>query len=210
VATRKGKSKASAAAPPVGVSRVLVANRGEIAVRIMRACRELGIESVAVYSDADRMSLHVQSADAAVHLGGNALHESYLNVDALIAAARASGADAVHPGYGFLAENADFAERIVKEGLAFIGPPASAIRAMGSKIGSRALMKKAGVPVVPGSGAGSNDPKKIAAAAREIDGAVFIKASAGGGGKGMRLVTDPSQLEAAARAAIGSMLAKVL
>jgi acetyl-CoA carboxylase biotin carboxylase subunit len=181
---------------------VLVANRGEIAVRVIRACRELGIPSAAVFSDVDRHSLHVQQADEAVCIGGPAPADSYLNMDAVIAAARATGADAVHPGYGFLAENEDFAERVAAAGLVFIGPPAGAIRAMGSKIESRAIMHKAGVPVVPGTDAGSNDPRRIAEAARGIDGPIFIKASAGGGGKGLRLVTDRAQVEAAARAAI--------
>jgi acetyl-CoA carboxylase biotin carboxylase subunit len=185
------------------VTKVLVANRGEIAVRIIRACRELGIPTVAVFSEADRRSLHVQQANEAVCIGPPSPLESYLDGDAIIAAARATGADAVHPGYGFLAENEDFAERVEREGLVFVGPPSAAIRAMGSKIGSRALMKRAGVPIVPGSDTGSNDPRAVAEAARKIDGPVFIKASAGGGGKGLRLVTDRAQLEAAARAAIG-------
>jgi acetyl-CoA carboxylase biotin carboxylase subunit len=185
------------------VSKVLVANRGEIAVRIMRACHELDIPVVAVYSEADRKSLHVLEADEAVCIGGPPPLESYLNVDALLATAKKTGADAIHPGYGFLAENAKFAERVEKEGLTFIGPPSSAIRAMGSKLGARDLMQKAGVPIVPGTESGSNDPAAIAAAAKELDMPVFIKASAGGGGKGMRLVTDKAQLESAARAAIG-------
>ena len=185
------------------VSKVLVANRGEIAVRIIRACHELDMRAVAVYSDADRRSLHVLKADEAVRIGPPSPLESYLNVDAIIAAAKATGADAIHPGYGFLAENAAFAARVEDEGLTFIGPPSSAIRAMGSKLESRAIMKKAGVPIVPGTDSGSNDPAALAAAAKAIDLPLFIKASAGGGGKGMRLVTDRAQLDAAARAAIG-------
>ncbi len=185
------------------VTKVLVANRGEIAVRIIRACRELGIPTVAVFSEADRRSLHVQQANEAVCIGPPSPLESYLNQDAILAAARTTGADAIHPGYGFLAENDTFAERVEREGLTFVGPPSSAIRAMGSKIGSRAIMKKAGVPIVPGTDGGSNDPRAIAEAAKKIDGPIFIKASAGGGGKGLRLVTDRSQVEAAARAAIG-------
>jgi len=185
------------------VTKVLVANRGEIAVRIIRACHELGIPAVAVYSEADRKSLHVLHADEAVCIGGPPPHESYLNVESIVAAARKTGADAIHPGYGFLAENSRFAERTEKEGLTFIGPPSSAIRAMGSKLESRAIMKKAGVPIVPGTESGSNDPAAVAAAAKKIEMPVFIKASAGGGGKGMRLVTDRAQLEAAARGAIG-------
>jgi acetyl-CoA carboxylase biotin carboxylase subunit len=182
---------------------VLVANRGEIAVRVIRACRELDIPVVAVYSEADRRSLHVLHADEAVCIGPPPPLESYLSFDAIIAAARSTGADAVHPGYGFLSENAAFAQRVEEEGLVFVGPPSTAIRAMGSKLESRAAMKKAGVPIVPGTEQGSNDPAKIAAAAKGIEGPLFIKASAGGGGKGLRLVTDRSQLEAAARAAIG-------
>ncbi len=184
------------------VTKVLVANRGEIAVRIMRACRELGIATVAVYSEADRKSLHVLHADEAVCIGPPSPLASYLEIDALLEAARATGADAVHPGYGFLAENAAFAERVEGAGLVFVGPPAAAIRAMGSKLGARALMKKARVPVVPGTESGSNDAAFVAASARTLRGPWFVKASAGGGGKGMRLVTDASQLEAAARAAI--------
>jgi len=195
----RGKLKNPHAHP---VTRVLVANRGEIAVRVMRACHELGIPTVAVYSTADRKALHVRSADQAVHIGPPPALESYLNVDALIAAARATGADAIHPGYGFLSENSAFAERVEREGLTFVGPPASAMRAMGAKIESRAIMQSAGVPIVPGTD-GSDDPAQIAAAARKIGLPVFIKASAGGGGKGMRVVTDAAQLETAARAAIG-------
>ena len=185
------------------VSRVLVANRGEIAVRVIRACREMGIPTVAVFSEADRRSLHVQQADEAICIGPAAPAESYLNMNAIIDAVRATGADAIHPGYGFLAENERFAGRVEQEGLTFIGPPSRAIRAIGGKIESRATMKKAGVPIVPGTEAGSNDPAAVAAAAKAVGLPVFIKASAGGGGKGLRLVTDPAQLESAARTAIG-------
>ncbi len=200
----RGKTAArSRSAPKAPLTKVLVANRGEIAVRIIRACRELDIRTVAVYSEADRTSLHVQLADEAVCIGPPSPLESYLKIDALLDATRATGADAVHPGYGFLSENAGFAERVERAGLTFVGPPASAIRAMGSKLGARAIMKKAGVPVVPGTESGSNDAARVAADAKKIAGPWFVKASAGGGGKGMRLVTDASQLEAAARAAIG-------
>jgi acetyl-CoA carboxylase biotin carboxylase subunit len=199
VAGRRTKSPP----PERAIKKVLIANRGEIAVRIIRACRELGIRTVAVFSEVDRHSLHVQQASEAVCIGPAAPRESYLNVDAVLGAARATGADAIHPGYGFLAENEDFGERVVQAGLVFIGPPPAAVRAMGSKIESRAIMKKAGVPIVPGSDAGSNDPAWIAAAAKKITGPIFIKASAGGGGKGLRLVTDHRQVEAAARTAIG-------
>jgi len=197
VATKRSKPQTAA------VNKVLIANRGEIAVRIARACRELDLSSVAVFSEADRKSLHVQLADQAVCIGPPSPLESYLKIDALLDAARTTGADAIHPGYGFLAENADFAARVEKAGLTFVGPPADVIRSMGSKLGARTIMTKAGVPVVPGTDSGSNDASKIAAMAKKIPGPWFVKASAGGGGKGMRLVTDASQLEAAARAAIG-------
>lgn len=197
MATKRARPKSSS------VTRVLVANRGEIAVRIMRACRELQIPTVAVFSEPDRKSLHVQHADHAVCIGPASPLESYLKVDALMEAAHATGADAVHPGYGFLAENAGFAARVTEAGLTFIGPPSDAIRAMGSKLGARAIMTKAGVPVVPGTESGSNDAAKVAAMAKKIPGPWFVKASAGGGGKGMRLVTDAAELEAAARGAIG-------
>ena len=126
------------------IKKVLIANRGEIAVRIIRACRELGIETVAVYSDVDRESLHVLQADEAVCVGPAAVTESYLNVDAIMAAAKETGADAIHPGYGFMAESAKFAERVEKEGLVFVGPPADVIRSMGSKVDARTLMDKSG------------------------------------------------------------------
>ncbi|HEU4929302.1 MAG TPA: biotin carboxylase N-terminal domain-containing protein, partial [Candidatus Krumholzibacteria bacterium] len=195
-------AKRSRSAPKLPLNKVLIANRGEIAVRIIRACRELDIRTVAVYSEVDRTSLHVQLADQAVCIGPPSPLESYLKIDALLDAARKTGADAIHPGYGFLAENAVFAERVAGAGLTFIGPPADAIRAMGTKLGARTIMTKAGVPVVPGSDTGTNDAAKVVALARKVKGPWFIKASAGGGGKGMRLVTDASQLEAAARAAI--------
>ncbi len=168
--------------------RVLIANRGEIAVRIIRACRQFGVESVAVYSDADRAALHVRMADHAYHLGGSTPGESYLNADNIIAAAKKTGADAIHPGYGFLSENALFAHRVVDEGLIWIGPPASAISLMGDKVAARQLMRRSGVPVVPGSDGPIEDP---AASLREAERAGFpilLKAITGGGGKGMRLV----------------------
>jgi acetyl-CoA carboxylase biotin carboxylase subunit len=185
------------------MKKVLVANRGEIAVRVIRACRELGVPVVAAYSEADRKALHVQLADEAVCIGPPPALESYLDIDAIVSAARAAGCDAVHPGYGFLAENGDFAERLENVGLTFIGPAGSVIKTMGSKIQSRKIMSQAGVPVVPGAMEGSDDVDKIVAAAKKIEGPIFLKASAGGGGKGMRLVTDRSQLESLVREAVG-------
>jgi acetyl-CoA carboxylase biotin carboxylase subunit len=185
------------------VKKILVANRGEIAVRVIRACRELDVPVVAVYSEADRRALHVQLADEAVCIGPPPALESYLDIDALVCAARRTGCDAVHPGYGFLAENGDFAERLEREGLTFIGPSGAVIKKMGSKIQSRKIMSGAGVPVVPGAMEGSDDVDRIVAAAREIDGPIFLKASAGGGGKGMRLVRERSQLESLVREAVG-------
>jgi acetyl-CoA carboxylase biotin carboxylase subunit len=166
--------------------RVLIANRGEIAVRIIKACREAAIESVSVFSDADRDSLHVRIADHAVRIGGAAPGESYLDIEAIVAAARSTAADAVHPGYGFLSERAAFARACEEAGLTFIGPPAAAIERMGSKIAARELMQQAGVPVVPGATPGDQSDEGVAATAREIGYPLLIKASAGGGGKGMR------------------------
>jgi acetyl-CoA carboxylase biotin carboxylase subunit len=176
------------------ITRVLVANRGEIALRVIRACREMGIETVAVYSDADATARHVRAADAAVRVGPPPAAESYLNIPALIAAARTSGADAVHPGYGFLSERAAFARACVDAGLIFIGPPADAIERMGSKIGARTLMEQAGVPVVPGRTPADQSDAGIAAAADAIGFPVLVKASAGGGGKGMRAAHDAATL----------------
>jgi len=180
---------------------VLIANRGEIAVRIVRACRELGIRSVAVYSDADAGSPHVAAADEAVRIGPADAARSYLDVEALLEACRATGAGAVHPGYGFLAENAGFAQQVVDAGLVFVGPPASAIAAMGDKTAARARMLAAGVPVVPGSDAALPDADEAARAAEDIGYPVLLKAAAGGGGKGMRVVTEPDALAAALEAA---------
>ena len=182
---------------PRPLRRVLIANRGEIAQRIMRACRDEGLETVAVYSDADRYAPFVRVADRAVRIGPAAPVESYLRIAVLLEAARASGADAVHPGYGFLAERAAFAQAVDDAGLIFIGPPASAISAMGDKTSARRLMAAAGVPIVPGSLAALNDPDEAAAVAREIGFPVLVKAAAGGGGKGMRVVAAPRELAAA-------------
>jgi len=169
---------------------VLIANRGEIACRVIRTCRRLGIATVAVYSEADAGALHVEMADRAVPIGPAPARDSYLRGDAVIAAARATGAQAIHPGYGFLSENAAFAEAVADAGLTFIGPPPAAIRAMGSKSAAKALMQAAGVPLVPGYHGDDQDPARLAAEATRVGFPLLIKASAGGGGKGMRIVRD--------------------
>jgi acetyl-CoA carboxylase biotin carboxylase subunit len=188
-------------------SKILVANRGEIAVRILRACGERGLRTAAVYSDADRSALHVRYADEAYPIGPSPARESYLNIPAIIAAAIAAGADAIHPGYGFLAESEHFAEAVLAAGLAWIGPPPEAIRTMGDKVAARRAMIAAGVPVVPGLDAGVSDAEAVRAA-EEIGYPVLVKAAAGGGGKGMRVVNDPADLpralEAARREALGA------
>ncbi|QBX34511.1 acetyl/propionyl/methylcrotonyl-CoA carboxylase subunit alpha [Paracoccus liaowanqingii] len=173
--------------------KILIANRGEIACRVIDSCRRLGIATVAVYSDADRAARHVEMADEAVHLGGPAPADSYLRADRVIAAARATGAQAIHPGYGFLSENPDFVDAVVAAGLVFIGPSASAIRAMGLKDAAKALMEQAGVPVVPGYHGANQDADFLQDRAAAIGYPVLIKAVAGGGGKGMRRVDDPAQ-----------------
>ncbi len=175
---------------PARIRKVLVANRGEIARRVIRTVRAMGLASVAVYSDADERAPHVAEADEAVRLGPAPSRESYLAVDRILAAAQATGADAVHPGYGFLSENADFAARVSPAGPVFIGPPVEAIRRMGSKIGAKEIMAAAGVPVVPGASLAELPLKESVAAARAIGYPILIKASAGGGGKGMRIVRD--------------------
>ncbi len=169
-------------------SKVLIANRGEIACRVIATCRRLGIATVAVYSDADRTARHVRLADEAIHIGPAAARESYLRSDAILDAARRTGAQAIHPGYGFLSENADFADACVAAGITFIGPPASAIRAMGDKSAAKALMAKAGVPLTPGYHGDQQAPDFLRTQADGIGYPVLIKASAGGGGKGMRKV----------------------
>jgi acetyl-CoA carboxylase biotin carboxylase subunit len=182
------------------IRKVLVANRGEIAVRVMRTCRELGIATVAVYSDADKAALHVRMADEAVHIGPAPARESYLDIGKIIAAVKSSGADAVHPGYGFLSENEDFADACVEAGITFIGPPASAMRMMGDKTSARITMTSAGVPVVPGDngpeGRGFPTAAEALAAAQKIGFPVMLKASAGGGGKGMRLCDSEAKFQA--------------
>ena len=173
--------------------KVLIANRGEIALRVIRACKELGVETVAVYSEADRESLHVRFADDDVCIGRAPSRDSYLNIPRLIAAAEITGADAIHPGYGFLAENAEFAEKVAASNITFIGPTPDQIRQMGDKASARKLAKQQGVPTVPGSPgpvASVDEGKDVAG---KIGFPVIIKAAAGGGGKGMRVANDPDQ-----------------
>ena len=183
------------------LKRVLVANRGEIALRVIRACEELGIESVAVYSEADYRSAHVLAADRAVLLGPAPAAESYLRIDRLVDVAREMECDAVHPGYGFLAERAPFARAVEEAGLIFIGPPPTAIEAMGDKTRARQAMIAAGVPVVPGTAEALADGAEAERAAAEVGYPVMLKASAGGGGKGMRVVREPKELVASFEAA---------
>ena len=173
--------------------KVLIANRGEIAIRVIRCLRELGIQSVVVYSDADRESLAVRWANQAVHLPGVASADTYMDIDKVIAAAKKTGAEAIHPGYGFLSENANFARRCVEEGLVFIGPNPESITKMGDKTTARDIMIARGVPVTPGFQEEGATPEQVFEAAKKIGFPVMIKASAGGGGKGMRLVRDPEQ-----------------
>ena len=175
--------------------RVLIANRGEIALRILRACHELGIDTVAVFSEADRDSLHVRLADQAVCIGPAPSAQSYLNIPRIIAAAEVSGADAIHPGYGFLAENAHFAEVVASCGLNYIGPTADMIRSMGDKALARKLMAEAGVPIIPGSPGTVRDLAEALKVAEEIEYPVMIKAVAGGGGKGMRMAQDARSMK---------------
>ncbi|OUQ56277.1 acetyl-CoA carboxylase biotin carboxylase subunit [Flavonifractor sp. An112] len=174
--------------------RILIANRGEIAVRVFRACRELNIEPVVVYSQADSEALHVQLAERAYCIGPARSADSYLNVDAILTVAQATGCDAIHPGYGFLSENADFADACAQAGIAFIGPSGDVIRAMGNKAAARKLMVEAGVPVVPGSDGAVDTAQEAKALADSIGYPVLIKAAAGGGGRGMRRVFEPDQL----------------
>src|SRR5437868_5364045 len=171
--------------------KVLIANRGEIALRVIRACRELGLETVAVYSEADRESLHVRFADDDVCIGPPPARDSYLNIPRLIAAAEITGADAIHPGYGFLAENAEFAEICAASKITFIGPTADQIRTMGDKAQARKAMSAVGVPIVPGTPGPVEDVDEALSFATKIGFPVIIKAAAGGGGKGMRVAKDP-------------------
>jgi len=180
--------------------RILIANRGEIAVRIIRACREMGVESVAVFSDVDRRALHVRKADYAYHIGPATASESYLNIAKILDVARHSGTEAIHPGYGFLSENANFARACREAGFKFIGPTPESMEMMGSKTRARQNMKRAGVPLVPGSERGL-DFNACARMAEEIGYPVMLKAAAGGGGKGMRMVASPQGLQSAYDAA---------
>lgn len=178
------------------LEKVLIANRGEIALRILRGCRQLGIKTVAIHSTADRDLLHVKLADEAVCIGPAAPKDSYLNIPSIIAAAEATGANAIHPGYGFLSENADFAEMVEKSGFIFIGPTADTIRLMGDKVSAKKAMQKAGVPCVPGSaGALGSDFEENKRLANKIGYPIIIKAAGGGGGRGMRVVRSDAELE---------------
>ena len=181
--------------------KILIANRGEIAVRIMRTCREMGIATVAVYSDVDDRALHVLSADEAVHIGPAEPAQSYLNIEEIIAAAQATGAQAIHPGYGFLAENAQFAKACHDNGIVFIGPPPEVIEKLGDKIVARRIMSDSGVPVTPGAAVTSKDDHEWSSAANQLGYPVLVKAAAGGGGKGMRIVYAADDLVTSCRAA---------
>ena len=176
---------------------VLVANRGEIAVRVIRTCKAMGIQSVAVYSEADANSRHVAAADLAVEIGPAPARDSYLNIPAVVTAAVRTGAQAVHPGYGFLSENADFAAALASAGVTFVGPPVGAIQTMGDKIAAKATVSAFGVPVVPGIARPGLTDDELITAAEEIGYPVLVKPSAGGGGKGMRMVERPADLPGA-------------
>jgi acetyl-CoA carboxylase biotin carboxylase subunit len=179
------------------IKRILIANRGEIAVRIMRTCREMGIISIAVFSEADRTSMHVRYADEAYCIGLSPSAESYLNINKIIQVAIQSHADAIHPGYGFLSENAIFAKLVIKQGIIFIGPSSEAILSMGNKITARTLMIQAGIPIVPGTQKALGSISELHEMADEIGYPIMLKASAGGGGKGMRLVHSKNELKSA-------------
>ncbi|HTH80278.1 MAG TPA: biotin carboxylase N-terminal domain-containing protein, partial [Ramlibacter sp.] len=181
--------------------RLLIANRGEIARRVIRTCERLGIETVAVYSDADADALHVREATLSHPLGGNASADSYLRVDKLIEAAIATHADAVHPGYGFLSENAQFAQAVIDQGLVWVGPPPAAIRALGSKSSAKAIAQQRGVPCLPGYFGDDQSDERFASESQRIGYPLMVKAAAGGGGRGMRLVMEASQLHSALQSA---------
>src|SRR5579859_4996535 len=181
--------------------KVLIANRGEIAVRVIRACRELGLSSVAVYSDADRNALHVRMADEAYHIGPSQAAKSYLHIPTIIQVARRAGAQAIHPGYGFLSENAAFVDACTEAGLIFVGPPATVQHAVGEKTAARNTAQLADVPIVPGAMTDMMDDTSIAHTAEEIGYPLLLKAAAGGGGKGIRFVRDPKDLLSSLRTA---------
>jgi len=183
------------------IKKILIANRGEIAIRVMRSCRELGITSVAVFSDADADAFHVRTADQAYHIGPSPSSESYLAAEKIIDAAKATGADAIHPGYGFLAENARFAQMVIENNLTWIGPPPSAIELMGDKLSARKAVQKSDVPVVPGFEEAIDNVESLRKDIEKIGYPVLVKAAAGGGGKGMRIVNSSDELESAIRGA---------
>ncbi len=183
-------------------SKILIANRGEIAVRVIKACKLMGISTVAVYSDADRNALHVLHADESVHIGPSEPLASYLNIEKIIDAAKERGAQAIHPGYGFLAENSTFSRRCHEEGIVFIGPPHDAVALMGDKIASRRKMTEKGIPIIPGMTTTGKDPKELEKFAAKIGYPVIIKAAAGGGGKGIRIITKEKDLLQSAEAAV--------
>ena len=183
------------------LSKILIANRGEIAVRVIRAARELGIATVAVYSELDRNALHVRLADEAYALGGQTAAESYLNTEAILDAIERSGADGVHPGYGFFSENADFAQAITEKGVAFIGPPAAAIVEMGDKVSSRKAAMRGGAPIVPGTTEFAESADEVLAFGTEFGWPIVIKAAFGGGGRGMKVVRSADEVEAAVESA---------
>ncbi len=184
-------------------TKILVANRGEIAIRIMRACKEMGITSAAVYSDADRLALHVTYADETYRIGPPPSRESYLAIDKIVRTAKSCGAEAIHPGYGFLAENADFAAACEEAGIVFIGPKSHSIRRMGNKLEARRVMTASGVPVIPGGREALGSPAQATATAKELGYPVMIKAAAGGGGKGMRVVRGEKEFRAALQMTMG-------
>jgi 3-methylcrotonyl-CoA carboxylase alpha subunit len=193
------------------IQSLLIANRGEIACRIIRTAQAMGIRTVAVYSDADAKALHVQEADEAVHIGSSPARESYLVGEKIIAAAKATGAEAIHPGYGFLSENAEFAQAVIDAGLIWVGPAPASITSMGLKDAANTLMAEAGVPVTPGYMGENQDPAFLAERATEIGYPVLIKAVAGGGGKGMRKVDDAADfIDALASCQLYVFLASLL
>ena len=177
------------------MKKILIANRGEIALRVMRSAKEMGIKTVAVFSEADRNSLHVRYADEAVFIGPAASSQSYLVMDKIVGAAKATGADAIHPGYGFLSENPDFADLLKASGITYIGPSGDSIRMMGSKLAAKATAEKNNIPLVPGTSQAIQDVQEAKKAALKIGFPVLIKASAGGGGKGMRMVEKEAEFE---------------